>query len=487
MGEATRPSPIVDTAPRSSTRVLFGYGLAGRSAPDPTTTMALTDVFDYGRFTPHLEAASRLMPQVRLLEQLRGDVLGSRGGFALPGFASLRVLVLATPRGDRVLLLDGVIAGQPDAGTIVSLLATSCFNRTELTLEGEPILEWLTRRLDLPSRLRFGRDVHQMVAPGGALLDEALAVSAPDRVPAVVADLVYRGTLRSGSGLTVRTPQVLNNPGHTLVAHSRGVSVVAGWDEPVENALSTGAVLLVSALGVLRRARHQAFDALSLNEQTMLLSTSDARTLVSQLSSQLNELQLDLSFGVEAYIDSLVIPELVVESFQVSLREGMGLTDALGNTSRMLDRLQSVISARVSALAAAAQEQEEQRHRVVSLVIAVGSLIALPPGLLLAFFGVNALEVDQNSSIFDLGRYWPAYALAWLPFVALVTAGFLPLRRLRAGSAQLRIHSRRSRSRLKSPEPDGPVRDQQLRLPAPRDAPQATDVTARRTDRQETT
>jgi hypothetical protein len=482
-------------ASRASTRVLFVYGIDGDATPDPASTVALPEVFDYGRFTPHLEAAGRLLPRVRMRELLRGDVLGTREGTALPGFATLAVLLLATPRGDTVLLLDGVISGEPEAEDVIGMLATTCFNRTDLTLEGEPLLDRVNRRFGGPARLRFGRDVHQMVSPGGALLDAALGSGGSEGVPPVVADLVYRGTLRSGRGLVVRTPRVLNNPGHTAVVHSRGVSVVAGWGEAVENALSTGAVLLVSALGVLRRARHQAFDALSLDEQAMLLSTSDARTLVSLLSAQLNELQLDLSFGVEAYIDSLVIPEVVVESFLVSLREGMGLTDALGNTSRMLDRLQSVINTRVSALTAAAQEQEEQRQKVISLVIAAGSLIALPPTLLLAFFGANALEVDENSSILDLGRYWPAYLLAWLPFVVLVTAGFLPLRRLRSDSAQLRIHSRWSRGWLRHAEPDDtpprgrqrrphgpgrlgsakPSQESTIRLPAPRGGPSLDD------------
>lgn len=458
MADAARSSPVVDMARRSSTRVFFVYGLDGGVAPDPATTIALPEAFDYGRFTPHLEAAGRLLPRVRMLERLRGDVLGAHDGTPLPPLSTLGVLLLATPRGDTVLLLDGVISGEPEADAVVGMLATTCFNRTDLTLEGDPLLNWVNRRLDGSAQLRFGRDVHQMVCLGGSLLDAALEVGDSGGVPPLVADLIYRGTLRSARGLVVRTPRVLNHPGHRAVAHSRGVSVVAGWGEAVENALSTGAVMLVSALGVLRRARHAAFDALSQDEHTMLLSTSDARTLVSQLSAQLNELQLDLSFGVEAYIDSLVIPEVVVESFLVSLRDGMGLTDALGNTSRMLDRLQSVISTRVSALTAAAQEQDEQRQRVISLVIAAGSLIALPPGLLLAFFGVNALDVDENASILDLERYWPAYLLAWLPFVLLVMLGFLPLRRLRSDSAQLRIHSRRPRRWLRPAEPTSPDR-----------------------------
>ena len=436
------PAAVLDVATRSRTRFLFLYGLVGLLTPEDDAGVPLTEVFECGRFAPHLEAASRLLPRIHLEEALAPDALGSERGASIPPLASLRLLLAVTPRGDAALLLEGVLAEESDADAINALLAATCFDRTELTVSGTPILDWVSRLIDPAGefRLRFGRDVHQVVYPGGELLRKSLATSRPYATPTVVADMVYRGTIqiRHDTPLSVRTPRALNNPGVTAVAHGRGVSVIAGWESAAENALGVGALVLVCALEVLQRARHRAFRALTQNERAKLASTADARTLVSDLSSQLNELQLDLSFGVEAYIDSVLIPDLVVESFQTSLRDGMGITDALLNTSRMLERLQSVIQARRSTLRAAANEQDEQRHRVFSLIIAIGSLIALPPALLLAFFGVNGLEVDPGSSIFDMARYWPAYLLAWLPFLALVVAGFVPLRRIRTSSGLLR-------------------------------------------------
>jgi nitrate reductase gamma subunit len=63
--------------------------------------------------------------------------------------------------------------------------------------------------------------------------------------------------------------------------------------------------------------------------------------------------------------------------------------------------------------------------------VAAATLLALPPTLLLAFFGVNARQVNQANSMFDLHAYWGAYLLAWLPFIALVAAGSLAYARLR--------------------------------------------------------
>ncbi|MGH3656128.1 MAG: hypothetical protein ACRDUA_05670, partial [Micromonosporaceae bacterium] len=324
---------FVDVASRARTRILFLYGLAGQLSPDGLG-LPLTEGFESGRFTPHLEAGSRLLPRIHLDATLGGAALGSGTSEGsgtsgsgeppssdgpipagsdthgtdterFPAFTRLRLLLVVTPRGDAVLVLDGELDGESSAETITGLLASSCFDRTTLTLEGQPILDWVAARLTCGTRLEFGRDVHQVVFPGGSLRRETLTAARPYQVPATVTELIYRGTMHADDGqrLGVRVPPALNHPGTTAVAHGRGVSVISGWDEAVENAFGIGALILICALGVLQRARHAAFDALSLNDRATLASTADARTLVSQLSAQLNELQLDLSFGVEAYVD----------------------------------------------------------------------------------------------------------------------------------------------------------------------------------------
>ncbi|GAB3504764.1 hypothetical protein FB471_3800 [Amycolatopsis cihanbeyliensis] len=423
-------------ARRPRTRVLLLYSLANRlpnGVGHGPHTRSLHTLFAFGRFTAHLEAAGSVLPRVLDEWELDGSALELPP--EPPRADAVTVIVVVSPRGDPTLLLDLGLPEAADAETVTELLAATCFRRGELTLRQRPILEWVAGRIGYAGELEFGRDLHQLVFPGGRLLDrirtEQLAVR--DGVSPTLAQVIYRGAGLADAG--IRRPAGLNDHVRSVVAHGRGVSVAAAWEPraapwnaELENAFAVVAMTQVSALGVVQRTRRNAFRALTDNEHALPTSTAEARTLISDLSTELNEMQLDLSFGVEAYLDSLLIPESALEHYQTSLRGAIGLTDGLANTSRMLDRLQSVIQARLSGLEATVQERVEQRSRALSWVVAVGTLIALPPALLLAFFGLNGTEVDETRSMFDLGRYWPAYLAAWLPFLLLVLVG-LVLRR----------------------------------------------------------
>lgn len=205
----------------------------------------------------------------------------------------------------------------------------------------------------------------------------------------------------------------------------------------MENGLTLVAVGMISALAVLQRTRLAAFETMRANERAAAESPYEIRRLISRLSEGVNELQLDLAFGVEAYVDSLLIPETVMEAFQSSLRDALGIPASLDNSARMVERLTSVISARSAALDAQLAERDDRRDRTVSALVAVATGIALPPTLLLAFFGANASNVDNRRSIFD-AHYLPAYLLAWLPFIALAVIGYLLLRRVSRRSGPLR-------------------------------------------------
>jgi hypothetical protein len=80
-------------------------------------------------------------------------------------------------------------------------------------------------------------------------------------------------------------------------------------------------------------------------------------------------------------------------------------------------------------------ERAERRVRTISNIVAAGTVVAFPPTLLLAFFGVNSPDVDSSRSILDLSRYWLAYLCAFLPVIVLVATGYLQLVRLRRTTA----------------------------------------------------
>lgn len=451
---------VLDSATRELTRAVLLFSLDGRIRPTGTRQGGLVDRFDYGRFEPHLRSSEAVLPVPVLAERVAPNELelphGDRG---LP-LASAEILVLATPRGDVTLVLDCGFAGETEPGALASWLADTCFDRARIRLAGRPLLAVLGERLALPTPLALGQNVHQLVFPGGQLMRDLLSADLADvsRRPALLNEIVYRGrmppalTPDSEAGLAPN----LRNHGVTLAAHGRGVSVQAGWAPHVENALTLVAVGMISALAVLQRTRLAAFETMRANERALADSPYEIRSLISRLSAGVNELQLDLAFGVEAYVDSLLIPEMLMENFQSSLRDALGIRDSLENSARMVERLTSVINARSAALDAELAERDDRRDRTVSALVAVATLIALPPTLLLAFFGVNGTNVDSGRSILDLGAYGPAYALAWLPFVALAVTGYVLLRRV----------SRRSGSFLSPPlsPPDG----RPAPVPAPR-------------------
>jgi len=276
--------------------------------------------------------------------------------------------------------------------------------------------------------LSFGQNVHQCVFAGGRFARRLLRDNRnPDRVSPDLITIVFRGTIAAnrGSRLDIRRPPALNNPGESLVAHGRGVSLITGWTEPVENAFGIAAAGLVNAAGVVSRVRRQSLEALTIDDESGATKAADVRDLITDLTERLNQLRLDLSFGIEAYADMILIPELLIESYHSSLRSVASLRESLANTSRIVDRVAAVIESRHATLEASVQAYTERRDKALAALVAIGSLLALPPTLLLAYFGTNSTNVDARFSIFDLRHYGVAYLVVWLPFIALAVAALV--------------------------------------------------------------
>jgi len=456
-----------DAALRERTRLLLMYNLTPRIPVPGSALRPLTGALEFGRFVAHVEAAGRLLPRAVLHERMSGFELGAP---TVP-IRSAGVVLAVTPRWDPLLFVDlEVDDTTPD--DIADLLYTTWQDRAAMRVGEALLMDWLRERLverglaercpnercpnehrpnedgptghsptdsphdrspTAPRGLAFGRNVHQSVFPGRALARRLLAdhlaaeVIGPD-----VVTIVLRGTLdgKAGAGLGIRRPQLLNNPGQTMVAHGRGVSLVVGWTPAVENAFGLAAIGILNAVAAVHRIRGQAFEALELDQATEVDTVQDVRDLIAQLARRLGDMQLDLSFSIEAYADSILIPELLVESFHSSLRSISALAEGLENTSRIVERVDAVLATRRADLETATQAYIEKRGKVVAAVVAVGSVLALPPALLLAFFGVNSNDVDPRRSILDLHRYGVAYGLAWLPFLALAAVAVIARRRI---------------------------------------------------------
>lgn len=440
-GDSDRHGAPIDVGPRITSAITAVYALAERIDCKLAQLTPIYEHIELGRFRRNFQASNSLMPQVAGMLMLDSADLGFDDGTESWPQLTGYVMLLVSPRGDLCLVMHYAAPAEYGATEISRLTAAGCFSRDTMRINGTNLLEWVASQVPygdshIPG-LTFERDVHQIVFPGAALLTAILQASEqPEswKESVTLGTLISRGTIPRGLAAP-RAPTWLNNPGTTLGVHGRGVSVLAGWSTHTENALTVVPPLVILASGVLKRTRASAFDALVAAESADPTTPGESRELIKSLSSTLNDMQLDLSFGVESYVDSVLVPELLIESFQVSLGAATSLPEGLSNTSRILERVTSVMQAKEFDLESAVAERRERRIRTISNVVAAGSLLALPPALLLAYFGINGSDVDSTASIFDLRRYWPVYVIAFVPFTALILVAYFRLSRRTAPNA----------------------------------------------------
>ncbi|HVB44478.1 MAG TPA: hypothetical protein VNF47_17510 [Streptosporangiaceae bacterium] len=151
---------------------------------------------------------------------------------------------------------------------------------------------------------------HQIV------FDQALA---PDDYEDLSQRLVYRANLPYRKDYSaIRYPAELNRRPGRLAAVGPYVSVVCGHSDFVENAIFTSAVQGVAASAQLRAIRHAAYEDVRLfrSLEAAQGSTRDRRRTLGRIADQLGDLELELSYSVEASADfGLLVPSLRVESF----------------------------------------------------------------------------------------------------------------------------------------------------------------------------
>lgn len=402
----------------------------------PTTGSAsLAVALDLGFLQRFVSDSVNLFPSVVL--DVEADPSEFHGGLGAT-LERLRAIVLRTSRGDPLLMVEAHLADTAAAGEILAHLLYMHYERDSIAYGDGLLLEWLALRLGSEALLRIGY-AHQMVFAGESLTQEIMKEAGARRTGAVDTFLHGLASQTSGHGgqVGVRLPTALNIEGRAYVANSRYATVVAGWSPSVQNALIFVALNVIAAFGVLRRARSLAFHALEHDLNTPMTTIEDAREKHARLAAELSEIQLDLSFGVETYLDSVLMPDSRMDSFRASFHEVVGIEAATANTSRIVERLRTVIQARSSVLAEASRERQERRDRVLTGLLASVSLLAIPLTLLLGFFGASSSDVAPERSMLDIAYYWPVYALAWFPIGVIILVGVVLRRRLRAARPRM--------------------------------------------------
>jgi hypothetical protein len=293
------------------------------------------------------------------------------------------------------------------------------------TVGGEPFEQVAGRQADERlDCLRLGRQFfperHQLVF---FAVPEPSAMPDEDTLQRVIyrADLPYRPQYSA-----IRYPAELNRRPTTIAALGPYVSVVGGQQDYVENGVLLSGVQAVGTAAQLREIRERAYGCVQAFRASVAMpyGIRERRLILEDLADRLGDLELDLSFSVEATADlGLLVPALRLEGFHEALYESMSVARRAETTGRMLSRLHNAIAADLTSVQSVEQRAEDRRRVRTAAAVTFVTTVAGTFGLLFGFFGINTMEVRPDRSIFD-----QRYAGIYLLIIALIlTAGILYL------------------------------------------------------------
>ena len=210
-------------------------------------------------------------------------------------------------------------------------------------------------------------------------------------------------------------PSGLNQEESTFGAVTPYVSLLFGHEKFVDDSVF---LTTVQAVGTAARFR-QIWHAAHQNVRTFR-ETGQARKVgeqrradLEELVDELGNLELDLSFSVETSADlGLLIPSLRIESFHRELYRVMELPARASTVSQMFVRLDGSIRSELRAIDIRERREEDEKRLHGAIAVSVLSVIGVPLGFIVAFFGINAVEVKNTRSLFDLSYYLDAYIIA---------------------------------------------------------------------------
>lgn len=409
---SARPIPLVHPSSaegadppvkRTTVRITNVYATSWRISPD-FARGELGDYLRLWRLERNYRLAADQLPRVLVREDLDPQTLQMKRWRDVPAVAGARVWLFSMPSSRIVAAFSLDVASQ--IGDVVDLLEDCYF--CDIHVDGTVIHEAIHRLVaSFDGQILHGEGLlperHQLVFgdhPDSNDCDE------------IIQHLIYRAKLPYKKQYSIiRYPHELNRRPGWLAAIGPYVSVICGHADFIQNTIFLSAVQAVAAAAELREIRHSAYrDVRNFRSPDRgNISTQSRRRALERMADKLKELQVELSYSVEAPADlGLLVPSLRVESYHNSLFDSMDLSEKSETVSRMLQRLEKAIDAELTSIESAERRADEERRLRWGVAIGFLSTIAVPAGIILAFFGINAHEVDPNRSIFDQ-RYLPVY------------------------------------------------------------------------------
>jgi hypothetical protein len=412
---------------RPNHRLTTLYSLKNRCSeiarPDPKIEeeAQVADHLRFGRLAEHYRGAGEQFPKVLVSRDVSVPCEGPRNAgslqierarlwlFRVPhgGLVVGMTLDFAGPLAESVPLLEDAYYGEIKVGSDSLLAAVRDSAGSRLV----PVLE----------TAQIGGHGHQLLFVPDSCQDlvESDETSSRRVNHDLVRRLIYRYDVpyRPDSGLIVFPPET-NRRMRALAACGPYFSVLASQQDYVENCALVTAVQLVGAADLLAATRAEAFETLATLrtlqrsvDQPRPTEHRQVRRQLARLSERVGRLELDLSFGVEAYQEvAALVPSLRISDLHRQLFNSAAIPDQSRSIDQILQRLGRAIAAESTSVIAAERNRDERHRLAWSVAIGFASFIAIPLTLIFGFFALATSDVSPDSSLFDLGHYKWFYA-----------------------------------------------------------------------------
>lgn len=379
---------------------------------DGAASRDLPEYLELWRFERYYRLSASQLPRVLRREELDTSALKFQRWQVAGRVTGARVWLFRLPSGQIVTALS--LDARCELIDTIGLLEDCYFGDVHI---GEATVEEYTHAMAAQLCADGGPD-HGFLPERHQIVFHQ--VPPPDDCEDLVQRLIYRTDLPYRKEYSaIRYPRELNRRPGWLAAVGPYVSVVCGHPDFIENSIFLSAVQAVAAAAQLRAIRHAAYADVQLFRSLEAApgTTQSRRRTLERIADQLGDLELELSYSVEATADlGLLVPSLRAESFHDALYESMDLADKATTAGRMLSRLGSAIGAELTAIESIERRADDNRRVRYAVAIGFVSAVAIPASLILAYLGINASQVDPKLSMFS-HRYLGMYVI-----VAVVVA-----------------------------------------------------------------
>jgi hypothetical protein len=439
-GFNTRSVDPVTNRPAHRLTTLYALEIAAQDNFHAQSTQLdstrISDHLNFGRLTPHYRTAGDQFPVVLLAYGSVGAVVTGPRQSSEISVSRFRAWLFRVPHGGFVAGLTVDFTGQLSA--CIPLLEDAYYG--ELTIAGQRLLQMLraVAPTDIAHVLEDAEPSthgHQLLFLGDRCGDlvavdgDAMRIINHD----LIRRLIYRfdAPYRQDSG-NIRFPPEANRNMRSLAACGPYFSILVSQQDYVENSALVSAIQLVGSCELLSTSRRHAFDALATLrllqheiDKPDGVAYRQIRRRLATLSERVGRLELDLSFGIEAYHEiAALVPSLRVSGLHRELFEAAALPDQTRSVAQILGRLARAITAESASVLASERSRDERRRLAWGVAVGFASFIAIPLTLIFGFFAVATPDVSSTRSLLDIAHYkWFYATVGGLMLLTVLFAG----------------------------------------------------------------